>query len=146
MIRSINRALYRTAAQTPAVNAVLSVLVRILIAGVYVGAGISKIFNYAGTGQYMAHMGVPSALLPLVIFVEVAGGLALIAGFMTRIAALGLAIFSVIAAVIFHSGGDQTQQTFFMMNLSMTGGLLALVLNGAGRASFDRGDRSSLPD
>ena len=62
---------------------------RTLIAGVYVGAGISKIFNYAGTEQYMAHMGVP-ALLPLVIFVEVAGGLALIAGFMTRLAALGL--------------------------------------------------------
>ena len=48
--------------------------------------------------------------------------------------------------MIFHSGGDQTQQTFFMMNLSMTGGLLALVLNGAGRASFDRGDRASLPE
>ena len=94
----------------------------------------------------MAHMGVPGALLPLVIFVEVAGGLALIAGFMTRLAALETAIFSVIAAVIFHSGGDQTQQTFFMMNLSMTGGLLALVLNGAGRASFDRGDRASLPE
>ena len=58
MIRSINRALYRTAAQTPTVNAILSVL-RTLIAGVYVGAGISKIFNYAGTEQYMAHMGVP---------------------------------------------------------------------------------------
>lgn len=138
MIRSINRALYHMTVQTPAVNVILSVLVRILIASVYLGAGISKIFNYAGTQQYMEHMGVPGALLPLVIVVEVVGGLALIAGFMTRLAALGLAIFSVIAAVIFHGGGDQTQQTFFMMNLSMAGGLLALVLNGAGRASFDR--------
>ncbi|WP_176046938.1 DoxX family protein [Burkholderia sp. BCC1644] len=138
MITSINRALYRTAVRVPAVNIVLSVLVRLLIAGVYLGAGISKLFNYAGTQQYMAHMGVSGALLPLVIVVEVAGGLALIAGFMTRLAALGLAIFSVVAAVIFHSGGDQTQQTFFMMNLSMAGGLLALVLNGAGRVAFDR--------
>ncbi|WP_322086672.1 DoxX family protein [Burkholderia sp. BCC1999] len=138
MIKSINRALYRTAVRVPVVNIVLSVLVRLLIAGVYLGAGISKIFNYAGTQQYMAHMGVSGALLPIVIVVEVAGGLALIAGFMTRLAALGLAIFSVIAAVIFHSGGDQTQQTFFMMNLSMAGGLLALVLNGAGRVALDR--------
>nr|WP_236027294.1 DoxX family protein [Burkholderia aenigmatica] len=121
----------------------LSVLVRILIAGVYLGAGISKIFNYSGTQQYMEHMGVPGALLPLVIVVEVAGGLALIAGFATRVAALGLAIFSVIAAVIFHGSGDQTQQTFFMMNLSMAGGLLALVLNGAGRGSFDSAKQPS---
>ncbi|WP_175672518.1 DoxX family protein [Burkholderia ambifaria] len=138
MIKTINRALYRTAVQMPVVNIVLSVLVRILVAGVYLGAGISKISNYAGTQQYMEHMGVPGALLPLVIVVEVAGGLALITGFMTRLAALGLAVFSVIAAVIFHGGGDQTQQTFFMMNLSMAGGLLALVLNGAGRVAFDR--------
>ncbi|AOJ24433.1 MULTISPECIES: DoxX family protein [Burkholderia] len=138
MINSINRTLYRTAVQTPVVNILLSVLVRLLIAGVYLGAGISKVFNYAGTRLYMEHMGVSGALLPLVIVVEVAGGLALITGFMTRLAALGLAIFSIIAAAIFHGGGDQTQQTFFMMNLSMAGGLLALVLNGAGRVAFDR--------
>ncbi|MCA8379555.1 DoxX family protein [Burkholderia cenocepacia] len=138
MINSINRALYKTTVQTPVVNLVLSVLVRLLIAGVYLGAGISKIFNYVGTQQYMEHMGVSGALLPLVIVVEIAGGLALITGFMTRLAALGLAIFSIIAAVIFHGGGDQTQQTFFMMNLSMAGGLLALFLHGAGRIAFDR--------
>lgn len=137
MARNINGSVSGFVA-LPAINVVLSVVTRILIAGVYVGAGISKIFNYAGTQQYMAHMGVPGGLLPLVILVEVLGGIALIVGLMTRVAALGLAIFSVIAAIVFHGGGDQTQQTFFMMNLSMAGGLLALVLNGAGRASLDR--------
>ncbi|WP_342706084.1 DoxX family protein [Burkholderia arboris] len=137
MARNINRSVSGFVAR-PAINVVLSVVTRILIAGVYVGAGISKIFNYAGTQQYMEHMGVPEGLLPIVILVEVLGGVALIVGLMTRVAALGLAIFSVIAAIVFHGGGDQTQQTFFMMNLSMAGGLLALVLNGAGRASLDR--------
>ncbi len=146
MFISLNQFLYRAVGRTSAVHAILSVLTRVLIAAVYVGAGVSKIFNYAGTQQYMEHMGVSSALLPLVIFVEIVGGVALMVGFMTRIAALGLAIFSVIAAVIFHGGGDQTQQTFFMMNLSMTGGLLALVLNGAGRIAFDGDDRAIRSD
>ncbi|WP_244116546.1 DoxX family protein [Burkholderia gladioli] len=139
---SINQFLYRTVERGSAVNPVLSVLSRVLVAAVYVGAGVDKIFNYAGTQQYMAHMGVSTALLPLVILVEVAGGIALIVGFMTRAAALGLAIFSVVAAVLFHGGGDQTQQTFFMMNLSMAGGLLVLVLNGAGRVAFDADARA----
>ncbi|MEX3629468.1 MAG: DoxX family protein [Burkholderia sp.] len=142
MFIAINQFLYRAVGRSPAVNLVLSVLSRVLVAAVYVGAGISKIFNYAGTQQYMAHMGVSSALLPLVILIEIAGGIALIVGFMTRAAALGLAIFSVVPAVVFHGGGDQTQQTFFMMNLSMAGGLLVLVLNGAGRIAFDGDDRA----
>ncbi|HIH2761524.1 TPA: DoxX family protein, partial [Burkholderia lata] len=75
MIKSFNRTIHRAVEQTSIINIVLSVLVRILIAGVYLGAGISKIFNYSGTQQYMEHMGVPGALLPLVIVVEVAGGL-----------------------------------------------------------------------
>jgi len=50
---------------------------RILIAGVFVLAGLGKISGYAATQGYMHSAGVPGGLLPLVILLEVGGGLAI---------------------------------------------------------------------
>lgn len=122
----------------PAMAVLLSVLARLLMAGIFVGSGLSKLGAYAATQQYMEQMGVPGALLPFVILAEVGGGLALLVGFQARLAALALAAFSIIAAIIFHGGGDQIQQIMFMKNLAIAGGLLGFVLNGAGPASIDR--------
>lgn len=111
---------------------------RLLIALIFVGAGYSKIGGYAGTQAYMESMNVPGGLLPLVILVELGGGLAIVLGFLTRFAALGLAIFCVVSAFMFHANfADQTQQILFMKNLAMAGGFLFLVGNGAGPLSVD---------
>lgn len=116
----------------------LVLLGRLLIATIFVGAGYSKIGGYEATQGYMAAMGVPGALLPLVIFAELGGGLAIVLGFLTRLAALGLAVFSIVSAVIFHGGSaDQVQQIMFMKNLAMAGGFLFLVAHGGGRFSLD---------
>jgi putative oxidoreductase len=80
----------------------------------------------------MAAKGLPGALLPLVILVELVGGLALVAGFQTRWAAIALAIFSVLAGCIFHLvPSDHAQMLHFMKNLSIAGGLLILAQTGA---------------
>jgi len=101
-------------------------------------AGLGKIGAYAGTQSYMAAMGVPAGLLPLVIALEVLGGLAVIIGWKTKWAGFALAGFSVIAAVIFHHNfGDQTQMIMFMSDIAMTGGLLMLGVYGAGAYSID---------
>ncbi|HEY0972902.1 MAG TPA: DoxX family protein [Solimonas sp.] len=111
---------------------------RLLIALIFVGAGYGKIGGYAGTQAYMESMSVPGGLLPLVILVELGGGLAIVLGFLTRFAALGLAIFSVLSAFLFHANfADQMQQILFMKNLAMAGGFLFLVGNGAGPLSLD---------
>ncbi|AXQ30858.1 DoxX family protein [Solimonas sp. K1W22B-7] len=116
----------------------LVLLGRLLIATIFVGAGYSKIGGYEATQGYMAAMGVPGALLPLVIFAELGGGLAIVLGFLTRLAALGLAVFSIASAVIFHGGSaDQVQQIMFMKNLAMAGGFLFLVAHGGGKYSLD---------
>ncbi|MCY1552624.1 Inner membrane protein YqjF [compost metagenome] len=86
----------------------------------------------------MESMGVPGALLPLVIVLEVGGGLALIFGFLTRWAALALAVFCVAAAVIFHRNFDeQMQMILFMKNFAMAGGFLLLYVQGPGAFSID---------
>ena len=111
---------------------------RVLLALMFVIAGWGKIGGYAGTQGYMEAMGVPGALLPLVIFAELGGGIAIVLGLLTRLAALGLAVFSVVSGVIFHGGSaDQIQQIMFAKNLAIAGGLLFLVANGAGRLSLD---------
>ncbi|VAW10181.1 hypothetical protein MNBD_ALPHA09-645, partial [hydrothermal vent metagenome] len=53
---------------------------RLLIAAIFVVSGLGKITAYAGTQGYMEAVGVPGALLPVVIAVEVLAGLAVIAG------------------------------------------------------------------
>ena len=111
---------------------------RILLALIFVVAGYSKIEGYDGTVQYMQAFGVPSFLLPLVIFAELGGGLALIFGLLTRTAAAGLAVFSIVSALIFHSNSaDAMQGILFMKNIAMAGGLLYVVAYGAGKFSVD---------
>ena len=111
---------------------------RVLIATLFVLAGWGKISAYAGTQAYMQHAGVPGALLPLVILLELGGGLAIIVGLYTRPVALLLAGFSIIAGLLFHGGSpDQMQQSMLLKDIGLAGGFLFLVANGAGRLSID---------
>lgn len=135
--RNINRQVASLVA-TPALNSVLILAARLLMAAIFITAGFGKVgAGYAGTAGYMESVGLPGALLPLVILLEIGGGLALVLGFQARLAALALAVFSIVSAVIFHGGADPMQQIMFMKNLAMAGGLLAFTVFGAGRLSLD---------
>jgi putative oxidoreductase len=115
---------------------------RVLLAHIFVLSGWSKIAGYAGTQAYMASVGLPGTLLPLVIALELLGGLGLIVGFKTRWTALALAAFSVLAALIFHNNfADQMQLISFMKNLAIAGGLLVLAQAGAAAPSVDAAKR-----
>jgi len=111
---------------------------RILLASIFVLSGFTKIAGYAGTQGYMEAMGVPGALLPLVIVTELGGGLLVALGLWTRLAALALAGFSLVAAALFHANfGDQMQMIMFLKNLAIAGGFLVLFAHGAGPLSLD---------
>jgi len=117
---------------------VAELLGRVLISAIFILAGFSKIGGYAGTQGYMESMGVPGAVLPLVIATELGGGLLVLVGLWTRLAAFAVGGFSALAALLFHSNfGDQMQQILFMKNFAMAGGFLFLVAHGAGRFSID---------
>lgn len=112
---------------------------RVLLSAIFIVAGLGKLTGYAATQGYMDSVGVPGALLPLVIVLELGGGLALLLGWQARIAALLLAGFSVLSALLFHFDlGDQMQSILFMKNLAMAGGLLYVVATGAGRIALQR--------
>ena len=112
---------------------------RVLLAGMFLMSGLGKIAAYAGTAAFMSSVGVPGVLLPLVIATEVIGAVAIIAGWQTRIVAFLLAGFTLLAAAFFHNNfGDQNQMIHFLKNVSIAGGFLLLVANGAGPLSIDR--------
>jgi len=106
---------------------------RALLAAMFISAGFSKIGAYSGTQAYMESVGVPGLLLPAVIALEIIGGLAILVGYQTKIAALLLAGFTLMAAIIFHSDFNQPMQSIlFSKNLAIAGGFLLLFAHGAG--------------
>ena len=123
----------------------LSLIGRLLLALLFLPAGINKITGFAGTVGYIASVGLPLPTLGAIIalVVEIAGGLALIAGFGTRFAALGLAVFTLVASFFFHAywavpaAQQFVTQLLFMKNMAVVGGLLTLAAWGAGAWSLD---------
>ena len=111
---------------------------RIMLALIFILAGVGKMMDPAGTMGYMQSVGLSGALLWPTIALEVLGGLAVAVGFKTRYAAIALAIFSVAAAVIFHRNfADQMQMILFLKNIAMAGGLLLLAAGGRTAYSMD---------
>ncbi len=121
-----------------AVNDSANLLGRILLAVIFIWSGYGKIVGYAATAAYMEKFGVPGLLLPLAIILEIAGGILLVIGWQTRSVAIALAVFSVLAAVLFHGNfGDRNQMIHFTKNLAIAGGFLAIFVSGPGRWSVD---------
>lgn len=117
---------------------VVNVIARIMLAYLFVTAGYEKVLAYDATGQYMQSMHVPVFFLPLVILLELGGGIAIVFGLLTKSTSVFIALFSVIAALIFHQGNDMVNSLMFMKDLSIAGGFLMLALHGAGDYSLDR--------
>ena len=111
---------------------------RIMLASIFIVAGFSKIGAYAGTQAYMEAYGVPGLLLPAVIALEIAGGIAILVGYRTRIAAALLAGFTIAAALLFHSDfSQQMQDILFMKNVAIAGAFLVLAAQGPGLWAID---------
>jgi putative oxidoreductase len=113
---------------------------RFLIAVIFLLSGVGKIFAPEATQGYIAAAGLPLPAVgyAIALLAEVGGGLLLLLGYQTRYAALGLAIFTVAAAIGFHHNfADQNQMIHFLKNLAITGGLLQIYAFGPGGFSLD---------
>jgi putative oxidoreductase len=121
---------------------------RILVAILFVPAGWSKLTGgLAGTAGYIASKGLPmpGVLAAGAIVVELGVGLAFLVGWKGRWAALILALFSLVAALLFHNFWSMTDAAAisnnrinFYKNIAMVGGLLFAYVTGPGRNSDDR--------
>ncbi len=123
----------------------LMLLARLLLAAMFVLRGVSKFGNLAGTAGYIASKGLP---LPMLLAIgtaalELVAGLALIVGYRTRLAALALGLFTLLASLLFHAfwamppEQQGMQQLMFMKNMAVAGGMFLLSAVGAGALSLD---------
>lgn len=123
----------------------LALVSRLLFALLFLPAGIGKITGFAGTVGYISSVGLPMPTVAAAVaaVVEIVGALALIFGFGTRLAALVLAFFTLVASFFFHAywsvpaDAQMVQQLLFFKNIAVVGGLLALTAFGAGAWSVD---------
>lgn len=118
---------------------------RILLALLFLLAGIDKLADIAGTAGYIASVGLPAATALAVLSgaFEVLAALALILGWQARWAALSLALFTLMTNLLFHNywalpdAEVYMAQIKFMKNLSIVGGMLVVAALGAGPLSLD---------
>src|SRR5260370_42155651 len=81
---------------------------------------------------------LPPLAYAVAVALELGGGLLLVAGYQARLVATALALFSIAAALSFHSNfADQNQMIHFLKNVMMAGGLLQIAAFGAGAISLD---------
>jgi putative oxidoreductase len=128
---------------------------RLMIGLPFAMSGLSKLGAYSATTGMISAVGLPFPPLAfaVAVAVELGGGLLLIAGYRARYVAAALAVFTLAAAISFHSNfADQNEMIHFLKNVMMTGGLLQIVAFGAGALSFDNrgqvgseGQRSDRP-
>lgn len=134
-------------------------ILRLVLGVVFFAHGAQKMLGWFGgfgfsatMGYFTAAMHIPAPLALLAIAAEFFGGLGLILGFLTRIAALGIATNMVVAIATVHSAfgffmnwaGTQKGEGFeyHLLVLSMTA---FLMIRGAGAFSFDRAIAMALP-
>ncbi len=119
---------------------------RMLMSAIFVVMGLQKLFHYEDTQAYMSLHGVLSALLPVVIALELVGALALILGYWTRVFAFLLAAFSICTALLFHDSlSDPVQLGLFVRNFAMAGGMLVLCARGPGDWAIDSRSAAAAP-
>ena len=117
---------------------ILDLLSRIFISLLFLINGYFKIANYDGTLEWMEGYNVPEILLIPAIILEFAAPILIIVGYKTKIVAFLLAAFCMTTALIFHTDfSSQIQITSFLKNISLAGGFLLIVVNGAKKYSLD---------
>jgi putative oxidoreductase len=133
-----------TAAVSSATPSVVTTIVpavgRLMISTLFILAGLSKLAAPAMTIGYIQSVGLPlpSVAFAFAAFVELAGGIALLLGYRTRIVASIMFLFTLATAAFFHNHfGDQNQFIHFFKNVAIAGGLLNVIAFGGGSVSLD---------
>jgi putative oxidoreductase len=140
MVSGIERNLSSFERKLSGFNDIALLIGRVLIAALFLIAAYNKAKGLTGTTAYFTRLGIPapSIMAPVVIAFELLAGALFLAGFKTRLVALIVAIFVVVAALVAHTNfGDGNQLNHFLKNLAIAGGCLALFVSGAGAFSVD---------
>lgn len=125
---------------TPQSNGIATLVARVFLSILFILAGFSKLTAISGTAGYFAGLGLPAPTITAVVIglIEFVGGLAILVGFQTRIAAAIVALFTIGATLVAHMNFAEGMNALMAQkNLAIAGGLILLTLQGAGSISID---------
>ncbi|MEZ2332791.1 DoxX family protein [Mesorhizobium sp. RCC_202] len=112
---------------------------RLLLSLLFVHEGVELATHFEGAQKAMAALGVGAPLLLAVIALQLGAGLSVALGVLARLGALGLGLFCLMTAGLFHTNfASQNELLHFEKDLAIAGGMFILMLSGAGRFSVDR--------
>lgn len=126
---------------TAAASGVVVLVGRVLLSILFIIAGSGKLMAISGTAGFFGSLGLPLPTITAIVvgLVELLGGLAILFGFKTRIAAIVIAVFVLAATAVAHLDFSQAGNALMLQkNLAITGGLLLLAVLGGGPLSIDR--------
>jgi len=116
-------------------------VLRVFMGAIFVAHGAQKLFVYGldGVAGGFAQMGIPfpAVVGPLVGVVELLGGLALIAGLLTRLAGAGLAINMLGALLLVHLPAGFFLPSGYEFVMMLAASATTIAVTGAGRYSID---------
>jgi putative oxidoreductase len=126
-------------------NALMMLIARIMMAHIFIVAGIRKAMTYEGTMKYIStQLPMADILTPLTIVFEIGAGALLVLGWRTRQVALLMGLFCLVSGYFFHAfwavpeAAFQGQMNNFMKNIAMAGGFLMITMFGPGSMSVDK--------
>lgn len=134
-------------------DSLVLLFLRVPLGAIFLAHGSQKLLGlFGGNGltatlkNFEAHLGIPPILTLLAILAEFGGGIGILAGFLTRFSAAGIAATMAVAIYKVHLANG-----FFMnmscapgrghgieFNLALLGMALALVVSGGGQWAVDR--------
>lgn len=117
-------------------NDLLLLTGRVLLALIYFIGGLSWLTGDLPIG-YAESKGVPAIGVWIALAIKLLGGLAVIIGFQTRIAAVLIIVFTIATAFIFHPFWVEGEWNTFWKEVSMIGGFIVLIAAGPGSLSVD---------
>jgi putative oxidoreductase len=111
---------------------------RLLLAWIFVHEGFSLATNFDAASVSMAKQGVPAFALMATIALQLAAGFAIAVGWYAQLGAAALGVFCLTTAMLFHRNfAVRNELLHFEKDLAIAGGMLVLMLHGAGRWSMD---------
>ncbi|MFE0014994.1 DoxX family protein [Mesorhizobium sp. NPDC059054] len=112
---------------------------RVLLALIFVHEGFALALNFAGTVNAMARLGIGVPLVVATIALQIAAGLSVALGLLTRLGAVALGLFCVATAALFHTNfANHNELLHFEKDLAIAGGMFTLAIAGAGGLSLEK--------
>jgi putative oxidoreductase len=119
---------------------------RLLLAWIFVHEGVYLAANFDAASAGMTKLGVPAYLLVATIALQLVAGIAIAAGWYARAGAAALGLFCLATAILFHTNlANRNELLHFEKDLAISGGMLLLMLRGAGGWSVEGLFRARTP-